>query len=315
MTSTHSQEARFRRLAGAELVAETRADFLFFLFRTLRTVAPGVRYQPNWHMDAMAEYLAAAARGDITRLIINLPPRMLKSTMVSVAWPAWLLGHNPTMRLMAASYAQSLATKHSVDCRAVMQSRWYRRAFPETRLSGEQNEKDKFATTQRGYRIATSVGGAATGEGGHILIVDDPINPLQASQYAARHAVNQWFDHTFATRLDDKRHGAIVLVMQRLHKEDLSGYLLERDGWEHLNLPAIAPERTVIALGHYRHVRAAGTALHPMREDLKLLERTKRELGNANFSAQYQQQPLSAEGALVKPLWFPRFDLETFTGA
>jgi len=310
MTSKHSYLALLKQRAGAELDAKTRQDFLFFLFRALKTMAPGVRYEPNWHMEAMAEYLAAAARGEITRLIINLPPRMLKSSMVSVAWPAWLLGQEPTMRLMAASYAQSLATKHSVDCRAVMQSRWYKRAFPQTRLAHDQNEKEKFATTQRGYRIATSVGGAATGEGGNILIVDDPINPLQAAQHASRQAVNQWFDHTFATRLDDKRTGAIVLVMQRLHREDLAGYLLERGGWEHLNLPAIAPEKTVIALGNYSHVREAGEALHPQRESLKLLERTKRELGNANFSAQYQQHPITAEGTLVKPHWFPRFELE-----
>ncbi len=157
------------------------------------------------------------------------------------------------------------------------------------------------------------MGGAATGEGGNILIVDDPINALQAGQHASRLAVNQWFDHTFATRLDDKERGAIVLVMQRLHKEDLSGYVLERGGWTHLNLPAIAPERTIICLGNYTHTREAGEALHPKRESVKLLERTKRELGNANFSAQYQQMPISAEGSLVKPLWFPRFDLQGFS--
>lgn len=308
MTSTHSHSARLRQLAGTELDTETRQDFGFFLFRTLKTIAPGTHYQHNWHMTAMAEYLAAAARGEITRLIINLPPRMLKSTLVSVAWPAWLLGHQPTMRLMAASYAQSLATKHSVDCRAVMQADWYRQAFPRTRLSPEQNEKEKFATTRRGYRLATSVGGAATGEGGHILIIDDPLNPLQAMQAGPRNAVNQWFDHTFATRLDDKQRGAIVVVMQRLHVEDLSGYLLARGGWTHLDLPAIAPERTVIALGSYAHVREAGSALHEAREGLAVLERTRRELGEANFSAQYQQRPIRADGALVKPHWFPRFE-------
>lgn len=306
MTSTLSQAAQIRALAAARLVARTRTDFPFFLFRTLKTIAPAAHYQPNWHIEAMAAYLDAAATGEITRLVINLPPRMLKSTLVSVAWPAWLLAQQPDIRIMAASYAQSLAVKHSTDCRAVLQSRWYRQCFPATRLSGEQNEKEKFATTRRGYRLATSVGGAATGEGGRILIVDDPINPLQAGQHTARQAVNQWFDHTFATRLDDKRCGSIVVVMQRLHTEDLSGYLLARGGWEHLNLPAIAPSRTVVQLGGFEHVREAGEALHPARENLALLERTKRELGRANFSAQYQQQPISAEGTLVKAHWFAR---------
>jgi hypothetical protein len=307
------RDARLHEQATRRLDAATRQDFLLFLRRVLATTTPGVRFEANWHMEAIAAHLHACARGEITRLIINLPPRMLKSTMVSVAWPAWLLGQEPTSRLMVASYAQSLATKHSVDCRVVMQSGWYRRVFEQTRLSDEQNEKEKFATTRRGYRIATSVGGAATGEGGRILIVDDPLNPLQAGHHAQRDAVNRWFDHTFATRLDDKRSGAIVIVMQRLHQEDLSGYLLARGGWEHLCLPAIAPERTTIQLGKFSYTREAGVALHEARESLALMERTKRELGSANFNAQYQQAPLREEGSLVKPHWFPRFALEDFT--
>lgn len=309
MTSKQSCHAGLKQRAMQHVDAKTRQDFSFFLFRSLKAIAPGGRYQHNWHIDAIGAYLDACAKGEITRLIINLPPRMLKSTLVSVAWPAWLLGHDPSVRIMAASYAQSLATKHSVDCRVVMQSDWYQRIFPNTRLSAEQNEKDKFATSARGYRIATSVGGAATGEGGQVLIADDPLSALQASQHGARQAVNQWFDHTFATRLDDKRSGCIVVVMQRLHGEDLSGYLLARGGWEHLCLPAIAPEKTTISLGDYAHVREAGAPLHEARESLALLERVKGELGNANFSAQYQQQPMKAHGALVKPHWFARFEL------
>ena len=158
------------------------ASFLAFLEKTFRTVSPGTPYLHNWHIEAIAAHLNACERGDITRLIINMPPRMLKSVTVSVAWPAWLLAHNPSQRVMVASYAQSLSMKHSTDCRLVMQSEWYRRIFPNTQLSDDQNEKDKYVTTARGHRIAVSVGGAATGEGGNILIVDDPLNPLQAMQ-------------------------------------------------------------------------------------------------------------------------------------
>jgi hypothetical protein len=298
--------------ARVKFDAASRRHFSLFLRRVMGTVAPGARYSHNWHIDAIAEYLAAAASGEITRLVINLPPRMLKSTMVSVAWPAWLLGHDPSQRIMAASYAQSLGVKHSTDCRAVMQAEWYRRVFPGTELSREQNEKEKFATTARGYRLAVSVGGAAIGEGGNILIVDDPINPLQAGFRHQREGVNGWFDHTFATRLDDKQRGAIVLVMQRLHPEDLSGYLLQKGGWEHLCLPAIAPSATTLRVGAFFYERAAGEALHPAREDVALLEKTKRELGSANFNAQYQQAPQSVTGTLVKPHWFVRFDLGEF---
>jgi hypothetical protein len=292
-----------RRLA--RLAART--DFQSFLRMVVGTVSPGTRYLHNWHIDAIATYLGACARGDIRRLIINMPPRMLKSVTVSVAWPAWLLGQDARTRVMAASYAQSLSIKHSLDCRLVMQSRWYREIFPETELVRDQNEKDKFVTSKRGHRIATSVGGAATGEGGNILIVDDPLNPLQARQRSMREAANEWFDHTFATRLDDKRHGTIVVVMQRLHAEDLSGYLLKKTGWEHLSLPAIAPTRTRIQCGGFTKVRREGDVLHPAREDAEMLAAMKQELGSANFNAQYQQAPLGEDEGLIKLGWFKRF--------
>ncbi len=300
---THSPESSVCR---AKFDTATRTHFSLFLRRVMGTASPGVPYQHNWHIEALAEYLAACACGEVTRLLINIPPRMLKSTIISVAWPAWLLGHAPTQRIMAASYAQGLSTKHSTDCRAVMESPWYGRAFPETQLARDQNEKDKFATTARGYRRAVSVGGAAIGEGGNILIVDDPLNPLQASHHHQRAAVNAWFDHTWATRLDDKRRGAMVVVMQRLHAEDLSGYLLEKGGWEHLCLPAVAQATTVIGRGGFTYTRAAGEALHPQREPRELLARTERELGSANFAAQYQQAPLTLASSLVKPEWLVR---------
>lgn len=292
--------------ARRQLLDATRGDFLFFLRRVVATTSPAAAYQHNWHIAAIGEYLAACARGDITRLLINLPPRMLKSTIVSVAWPAWLLGQKPHARIMAASYAQSLAIRHSTDCRVVTQSRWYREAFPATQLAPDQNEKEKFTTTARGYRLAVSVGGAALGEGGDVLIVDDPLNPLQATHQAQRAGVNAWFDHTFATRLDDKQKGAIVVVMQRLHPEDLSGHLLAKGGWEQLCLPALAPAKTTVRMGAFHYERAAGEPLHPARENAQILERTKRELGSGNFSAQYQQAPQQRLSALIRPEWFAR---------
>ncbi|PZP83950.1 MAG: hypothetical protein DI582_09955 [Azospirillum brasilense] len=284
-----------------------RSRFDLFFRRVVASVSPGVHYLHNWHIDAMAAHLHACARGDITRLIINLPPRMMKSTLVSVAWPAWLLGHDPQRRIMAASYAQSLATKHSTDCRLVMQRAWYQRVFPETRLSDDQNEKERFVTTKRGHRLAVSVGGAAVGEGGTVLIVDDPLNPLQANHRTQRDAANAWFDHSFATRLDDKQRGAIVVVMQRLHAQDLSGYLLEKGGWEHLCLPATAPTRTQIQCGDWQYVREAGEVLHAAREPAALLARTATELGSLNYAAQYQQAPVAQAGQVIPSTWLPRY--------
>lgn len=284
----------------------------YFVEKVLATISPGTVFLPNWHIALIGEYLAACAKGDITRLIINMPPRMLKSVTVSVAWPAWLMGHNPAARIMVASYAQSLSTKHSLDTRLVMQSAWYKQAFPGTVISADQNEKDKFVTTKRGHRLAVSVGGAATGEGGNILIIDDPINPLQAMQASARAQVNAWFDHTFSSRLDDKKRGAIVLVMQRLHAEDLSGYLTAKGGWERLVLPALATEDAQYRMGGVHHARKAGDILHPAREDAQAIGRAARELGSMHFAAQYQQQPITEESGMLSLSWFKRFDLEPY---
>lgn len=287
--------------------AASRAHFSLFLRRVVATISPHTPYMHNWHIEAIAEYLAACARGDIPRLIINLPPRMLKSTIISVAWPAWVLGHQPSQRILAASYAKSLSLKHSLDCRIVMQTQWYQQLFTDVRLSADQNEKEKFTTTARGYRRAVSVGGGVIGDGGNILIIDDPINARQAMYHHQRDLTNQWFDHTWSTRLDDKQRGAMVIVMQRLHPEDLSGYLLAKGGWEHLCLPAIAPERATITIGGFNYARMEGEVLHAAREPRVVLERLKRDLGSANFNAQYQQAPMRNQNGMVKLEWFTRF--------
>lgn len=179
---------------------------------------PGTPYLDNWHIDVMSEYLEACAAGQIRRLIINIPPRHLKSIACSVAWPAWLLGHDPSRRIMAASYSKSLSLKHSVDCRTVMQHPYYQRLFPGTQLSKDQNEKTKFGTTKQGYRLATSTGSATTGEGGDYLLVDDIHNAMDAQSDVVRKGQIEWFDKAFSTRLDNKKKGVILIIMQRLHE-------------------------------------------------------------------------------------------------
>lgn len=283
-------------------------DFNSFIAKVFVTLNPGAEFLPNWHIELMAEYLEAARRREITRLIINVPPRALKSVCVSVAWPAWLMGQEPATRIMAASYGAHLSIKHSLDCRHVMSAPWYREVFPEVALMRDQNEKHKFMTSAHGFRFATSVGGAATGEGGDVLIIDDPLNPAQAASVTARDAANEWFDQTFSTRLNDKNRGVIVLVMQRLHVQDLSGHLLKRDGWEHLCIPAVAHAMKVYDFGRFHKIRPEGQMLHPEREGKKALERVKADLGSAAFAAQYQQAPLPARGMMISPHWLKRYE-------
>lgn len=292
------------------LVARDRAlkeHFPSFIAASFATVNPGTRYLPNWHIDLIAEYLEAVGRSEITRLVINMPPRALKSICVSVAWPAWLLGHDPACRIMCASYASGLALRHSLDTRLILGEPWYQRLFPETRIVPGENEKKKLVTTKRGFRFATSVGGTATGEGGDVLIVDDPLHPLQAMSAVQRERANQWFDQTFSTRLNNKNTGRIVLVMQRLHPEDVSGHLLAQGGWERLCLPALAESQTVIDFGRVNYVRQAGEALHPARESAEKVEKMRAQLGSFGFAAQYQQRPLAQTGNMIEAAWLGRY--------
>ena len=199
------------------------------------------------------------AAGEIKRLIILVPPRSLKSICASVALPAWLLGSDPTRRIICVSYSADLAAKHARDCRAVMTAPWYQAVFPSTRLDPAKSAETEFMTTQRGFRLATSTGGTLTGRGGNIIIIDDPLKPADAHSDARRLDLQQWFSNTLLSRLDDKVNGAIVLVMQRLHIDDLAGYLMEQEGWEVLSLPAIAEVEQEVLIGpdkvHYRWCR------------------------------------------------------------
>jgi hypothetical protein len=272
-----------------------RKRFDLFLHRCFRTLNPGQNYLPNWHIQAIAHQLERIRRGEITRLIINMPPRHLKSLTVSVAFPAFLLGHEPWHRIFAVSYGGELSSKHALDFRSIVESPWYRRAFPTMRIA--RSLEDEVSTTVRGFRKSTSVYGTLTGLGGDIFILDDPQKAVDAQSDAQRDRLNQWVSNTLISRLDSKRSGVIILVQQRLHLHDLSGYLMEAGGWTSLSLPAIAESDEVIAIGdRVFHSRAAGEALHPDLEPIESLERLRQQIGSDVFAAQYQQMPVPQAG-------------------
>lgn len=287
-----------------------RQDLATFIHRTMQTVAAGQLYVPNWHIEAIAYRLTKIAARETKRLIITLPPRHLKSTCASVAFPAWLLGRDPSFKIVCVSYAEDLTSKLALDCRRVMQSSWYRRAFPGTRISRDKNREFDFVTTAGGGRYATTVGGPLTGRGGDLIIVDDPLKPSDAMSDVKRRSVNDWFDRTVYSRLDDKQAGAILIVGQRLHVEDLIGHLIAKEqGWEHLSLPARAEVEETIQIGRERfYLRRSGEALHAAREPLSTLDQLRGDLGSFNFSAQYQQCPVPPEGELIKWKWFPHYE-------
>jgi len=251
-----------------------RTEFKAFLHKVFNTLSPGQTYVPTWHVEAIAWQLDRVRRGEVRRLIINMPPRSLKSIAASVAFPAFVLGHQPSRRIICVSYSGDLAKKHANDFRAVLESPWYRSAFPATQIGPYKNSETEIELTERGFRLATSVGGTLTGRGGDIIVIDDPLKPDDALSEAKRSAANQWFTNTLLSRLDDKRTGAIVVVMQRVHIDDLTGFLLgQSDEWEVLSLPAIAHHDATIPLSAERiHHRKAGEALSPEREPLAVLD-------------------------------------------
>jgi predicted phage terminase large subunit-like protein len=294
---------------GRVAEAVLRQDFLSFLRKTFHWLSPGQAFVPGWALEAIAWRLEQVRRGGIKRLIINMPPRSLKSMAASVAFPAFVLGHDPTKRIICVSYSSDLARKLSNDFRAVLGHPAYQRLFPRTRVGARKDTEAEVELTERGLRLATSVGGTLTGRGGDIIIIDDPLKPLDAQSEASRGAVNQWYANTLLSRLDDKRLGAIVIVMQRVHLDDLTGFVLSQsDDWTVLNLPAIAECAEIIPLGDGRvHCRRAGDVLSPEREPLLVLEDMRRQLGSDFFSAQYQQAPVPPGGAMIRRGWVRRY--------
>jgi predicted phage terminase large subunit-like protein len=288
-------------------------DFASFALRAFAELNPRTVFAFGWHVEIIAAKLQAVFDGRTRRLIINLPPRHLKAHLASVAFPAWCLGRNPSAQILCVGYAQELADKLSRDCRRLVASDWYRRLFA-TRLSPQRQAVPEFETTAQGCRIATSVGGVLTGRGADIIIIDDPLKPEEALSDAHRQGANEWFDHTLYSRLNDKQQGAIVLIMHRLHEDDLVGHVMGQEDWEVVRLPAIAEEdETIIVdnpLGQRCFERRRGEALHPAREPLPMLEQIRKTIGEYNFAGQYQQAPSPLGGGLVKAAWFKHYAAE-----
>ena len=285
-----------------------RRDFGKFLYRCFLWLNPGATFLPNWHIRAIAYQLERIRRGEITRLIINLPPRYLKSITVSVAFPAFLLGLDPQRKIIAISYGDDLSAKHASDFRSVVNSAWFQRAFRKMRIA--RNTELEVMTTRRGFRKATSVSGTLTGLGGDLIIIDDPQKPIDAQSEARRNSVNQWVSNTLMSRLDNKQTSAVIVVMQRVHMDDLSGFLSSSsDEWTVLSLPAIAEEDESIPIGPNEfHHRKLGEALHPAHESIETLRKLQRTLGPDTFTAQYQQAPVPAGGAMIKRSWLQYYD-------
>jgi hypothetical protein len=287
----------------AELAERSLAEYIR---QAWHQVEPGRHLLWNWHIDCLAEHLEAAYQGDLQKLLINIPPRFAKSLLVCVFWMTWVWMRDPKKRWMFASYSQVFSKRDSLRCRRIIESPWYQARWGNRfQLTGDQNEKLKFENDKTGFRMATSVGGTATGEGGDILVVDDPHKPDEVHSDTTREGVLDWWRETWSSRLNDEKTGVKVVVMQRLHEEDLSGYLLSTEGgWDHVCLPLeyeAGPKRvtSLMPLG-YDPRKSEGELLFPARIGAAELPEIKRRSGAYGYAGQYQQRPSPEDGGFFK---------------
>ncbi len=270
------------------------------------TVEPTTPFVPGWHIDAIIEHLEAVSRGQIRNLLINVPPRHMKSLLVSIFWPAWEWIRWPQRRWLYSSYAASLSQRDSVACRRLIESSWYQSLWGDRfALTSDQNTKGRFNNDRSGYRLATSVGSSITGEGGDRIVVDDPHNVQEAESDTIRKTTIDWFDVVMSSRVNDPKTAAMTIVMQRCHQRDLSGHLLEKGGWEHLCLPAEyeGPGKTTsIGFSDPRH--EPGELLWPERFGPAEIQSLKTSLGSYAAAGQLQQRPSPAGGGIFQRHWW-----------
>lgn len=291
-----------------QMLALARQDFGVFAIAAFRRLHDEP-YQGNWHVWAIAHHLMRLSAGEVRRLIITMPPRTMKSFLASVCLPAWLLGRDPGVKIICASYAQPLSSDFAFQMRRLMQTPWYRQVFPNTHVDPKKSGVEEIATTRGGYRLSTSVGGTLTGRGADYIIIDDPLKASDAHSEVAREGVINWYKNTVTSRFNNPKKGRVVVVAQRLHLEDLPGQLAAGGGWEQLDLPLEAwKEQEIELLPGKSIIRPPGNILHIDRFGDEEIARLRTDMGERDYEAQYNQRPLPAGGALFKLQWLQRYD-------
>jgi predicted phage terminase large subunit-like protein len=276
------------------------------VFETLHPGQPPL--SDAWYLRAICFGLMQVWEGKEHRLVILVPPRHLKSITVSVAYSAWLLGKDATQKIMVATYGEDLSREHATHARTIVESDWYRRLFPKTRIAARNNRKMEFHTTAGGCRRAVSVDGAITGLGADVIILDDCMKAEDARSTVKRAHLLSWYRNTLLSRLNNKAEAKIISIQQRLHEDDLPAHLIDQ-GYTLLSLPAIAETEDHIPIGNgVPHHRKVGDLLNPERENEEVLEDIRREMGPVAFQAQYQQDPTVPAGNLVRMEWFGSYD-------
>lgn len=303
----------FRALTSAQAPQPTiegiraalaRRSFAAFVEQAWPLVEPAHAYVPNVATDAIVEHLQAVGDGRIRRLLVALPPGLGKSTLCSVLYPSWRFARDPSWRGIFASHAHNLAMRDSLRTRRLVESPWFKQSFG-VELHADENRNDYWATTAEGRRIAVGVGGALVGYRASDAVVDDSLNGVDARSKTTRDSTNRWFVENLTTRLDDPDNASRIVIQQRLHSDDLIGYLLAAGGWEALILPAEYDPRRRTTTNIWADPRSLpNELLAPSLHSREFLDRQRIELGTAAYSCQYLQSPTDDEGGMFLREWW-----------
>ena len=280
--------------------ALSRENLYAFLVGAFPILCPGERLARALYLEAMCFALQGVAAGQCQRLMISVAPRHLKSICGSVLLPAFVLGRDPTQKILVVSYGKDLAREHAEQFRRLVTSPFYKRLFPGMNIDPKHNRFDHMKTTVGGGRKSSSIGGSVTGFGANLIVIDDLGKPSEMRHDTYRQELRDYFDQTLFSRLNDKRTDRIVSIQQRLHPDDFSAYMLEKETFEHLCLPSVAEIPEDIPLYNHRVFnRRIGDLLSPEREPQEVLDRIKADIGTYAFQAQYQQNPSESESEFL----------------
>lgn len=305
MSMEKPKQIKNTKISKQELLAiAIRKDFGSFLEKVFYTLRGKKKYHRNWHLKVFAKCVEDIISGAETSMIINVPPRCLKSICFSVAMPAFILGHDPSTAFVCISHNQRLADKHGIDFLTVIESDWYKEYYPKVKISPRAHSKDDVQTTKGGRRLAIGLDAGLVGHGGDYIIVDDP-NDTENLSIKRLETINRKFKRKILSRFDDQTTGRMIIVMQRLHEHDLTGDLInENNKWKLIKIPAIAIEDEVWNLGENEiHIRKKGESIHDQRLPLSKLADIRKDLGTLDFEAQFQQEPLPERGFIVDLGW------------
>ena len=308
---TLEEKKDFLGLLIAKRAKQLEKSFHEFVLDYFEVLNPHETLIDNWHIkylcDVLQRYTLDVINGvpKKTDLIINVPPRSLKSFILSICLPCWAWTHKPSLKFIGSSYAEELSTDFNTKARRIVQSELYNQMWPEKFvMAGDQNLKKFFENDETGFRRSTSTGGAITGSGGDIIIIDDPQNPKLAESEVERKNVISFFDHTLSTRLNNPATGLFIVIMQRLHENDLTGHLISNKSkqYEHICIPALKTKdiKPAKLVKHYDE----DNLFFPKRFTRKYLDIIKKKLGSYQFAGQMLQTPSPEEGGILKrDLW------------